>query len=63
MARISNYWTPETEAKMAELWEQGLSAGKIAKILGEGFTNNMVIGKSRRMGLTRRPSPIKKTPA
>jgi GcrA cell cycle regulator len=59
--RRGDTWNEEREDKLRELWAQGLSGNEIAKILGGGFSASMVIGKSRRMGLERRPSPIKRS--
>jgi GcrA cell cycle regulator len=42
------------------MWKEGKSAAEIAKTLGKGVTRNAVIGKAHRMGLSGRPSPIKK---
>lgn len=58
-------WSAEQEAKLEELWEEDLTASEIAKQLppmksGKAVTRDMVIGKARRMGLTPRPSPIKR---
>jgi len=52
-------WTDERVAELRSLWEQGLSASKIADQLGD-ITRNAVIGKAHRLGLAKRPSPIKR---
>lgn len=52
-------WTDEMVAELARLWEQGLSTGEIGKQLG--VSKNAVVGKAHRLGLTGRPSPIKRT--
>lgn len=52
-------WTEERVDKLKRLWEEGLSASQIAEQLGE-VTRNAVIGKAHRLGLSSRPSPIKR---
>ncbi len=56
-------WTDERIALLKKMWKEGKSAADIAKTLGKGVTRNAVIGKAHRMGLSNRPSPIKKTSA
>lgn len=53
------YWTDERIAQLKELWSQGMSASEIAQTLGD-ISRNAVIGKAHRLGLSGRPSPIKK---
>jgi GcrA cell cycle regulator len=53
-------WTDDRIALLEKMWTEGQSAAEIAKALGEGTTRNAVIGKAHRMGLSGRPSPIKK---
>jgi len=53
-------WTDERIALLKKMWKEGKSAADIAKTLGKGVTRNAVIGKAHRMGLSNRPSPIKK---
>ncbi|MCB9958576.1 MAG: global cell cycle regulator GcrA-like protein [Rhodospirillaceae bacterium] len=55
-------WTDERIARLSELWGTGKSASEIAEILG-GVTRNAVIGKAHRLGLSGRPSPIKRREA
>ena len=55
-------WTDERIALLKKMWKDGKSAADIAKTLAKGVTRNAVIGKAHRMGLSGRPSPIKKTP-
>jgi len=55
-------WTEERVEKLRELWGQGMSASEIADLLGN-VTRNAVIGKAHRLGLSGRPSPIKKKPS
>ncbi|MEO0821662.1 MAG: GcrA family cell cycle regulator [Pseudomonadota bacterium] len=49
-------WTDERVEKLKELWNEGMSASKIAKELG-GVTRNAVIGKVHRLGLSNRTAP------
>ncbi|MBI3441330.1 MAG: gcrA cell cycle regulator family protein [Proteobacteria bacterium] len=55
-------WTDERIALLKKMWKEGKSAAEIAKTLAKGVTRNAVIGKAHRMGLSGRPSPIKKPP-
>ena len=52
-------WNDENVIKLKELWDQGLPTAQIGKLLG--FTKNAVVGKAHRIGLERRPSPIRRT--
>ena len=52
-------WDDNYLAKLRELWDQGLPTAQIGKLLG--FTKNAVVGKAHRIGLERRPSPIRRT--
>ena len=52
-------WNDENVGKLKELWDQGLPTAQIGKLLG--FTKNAVVGKAHRIGLERRPSPIRRT--
>jgi GcrA cell cycle regulator len=52
-------WTEQRIEVLRKLWGQGQTASQIAGILG-GITRNAVIGKAHRLGLTGRPSPIKR---
>ncbi|HYD64499.1 GcrA family cell cycle regulator [Azospirillum sp.] len=54
-------WTDERVQQLKDLWAQGLSASEIADTLGD-ISRNAVIGKAHRLGLSGRPSPIKKKP-
>ena len=53
-------WTDERVATLKKLWGDGKTASEIADVLGD-VTRNAVIGKAHRLGLSGRPSPIKKT--
>ena len=52
-------WNDENVARLKDLWDQGLPTAQIGKLLG--FTKNAVVGKAHRIGLERRPSPIRRT--
>ena len=52
-------WNDTNVARLKELWDQGLPTAQIGKLLG--FTKNAVVGKAHRIGLERRPSPIRRT--
>jgi len=55
-------WSDERVERLKELWGQGMSASEIADVLGD-VSRNAVIGKAHRLGLSGRPSPIKKKPS
>ena len=46
-------WTYERIEKLKQLWEEGLTASRIAAELGD-VTRNAVIGKAHRLGLSGR---------
>ena len=52
-------WDDDNVLRLRELWDQGLPTAQIGKLLG--FTKNAVVGKAHRIGLERRPSPIRRT--
>ncbi len=52
-------WDENNVTKLRDLWDQGLPTAQIGKLLG--FTKNAVVGKAHRIGLERRPSPIRRT--
>ena len=52
-------WTDTLQARLRELWVQGLTASQIAAELS--VTRNAVIGKAHRLGLSGRASPIQRT--
>lgn len=60
MGELNNTWTPARIGMLQELWGSGLSAKQIAARLGSGITRNAVIGKAHRLGLSSRPSPIRR---
>ena len=51
-------WTNKTVAALRQLWDLGFSAKAIGDYLH--LTKNAVIGKSHRLGLPSRPSPVKR---
>ena len=51
-------WTVEMIDELKQLWAQGMTTGEIGKKLG--VSKNSVVGKVHRLGLSGRPSPIKK---
>jgi len=53
-------WTDDRVELLKNLWKKGLSASQIAEELGGDVTRNAVIGKAHRLGLSSRPSPVKK---
>ena len=52
-------WNDGNVSRLRDLWDQGLPTSQIGKLLG--FTKNAVVGKAHRIGLERRPSPIRRT--
>ena len=52
-------WDNDNVSRLRDLWDQGLPTAQIGKLLG--FTKNAVVGKAHRIGLERRPSPIRRT--
>ena len=54
-------WTGEIVASLRQLWAEGRPTAEIGRRLG--VTKNAIIGKARRLGLERRPSPIRKNGA
>ncbi len=53
-------WTEERVSELSRLWNAGHSAAQIAERLGD-VTRNAVIGKVHRLGLSGRPSPIRRS--
>jgi|GEM_PF-2226299 len=51
------FWTERRIAQLTELWAEGVTANAIAEQMG--CTRNAVIGKSHRLELPARPSPIR----
>lgn len=59
MPKKDNIWTDKNVNTLTKMWNKGKTAADIAEALG-GITRNAVIGKANRLGLEKRPSPIKK---
>ena len=51
-------WNDDNVSRLRDLWDQGLPTSQIGKLIG--FTKNAVVGKAHRIGLERRPSPIRR---
>lgn len=49
-------WTPEQDAELERRWLAGESTAAIGRAMG--LTKNSIIGRSRRIGLPRRASPL-----
>jgi GcrA cell cycle regulator len=52
------FWDETARSKLRELWDEGLSLNEIGRRIG--VSKNAVMGKSHRMDLPARPSPIKR---
>jgi GcrA cell cycle regulator len=52
-------WPIERTDRLRELWLAGATAGQIARQLGD-VSPAAVIAKARRLGLSSRPSPIRR---
>jgi GcrA cell cycle regulator len=50
-------WDGERVELLRKLWQDGISASRIATQLGAGITRNAVIGKVHRLGLAGRAKP------
>lgn len=55
-------WTDERIETLRKLWLEGLSASKIAGVLGCAITRNAVIGKVHRMGMSGRAKTTSSLP-
>lgn len=53
-------WTDQMVEDLKKMWKEGYTTGEIGKKLG--VTKNSIVGKVHRLGLSGRPSPIKKKP-
>lgn len=51
-------WTDEMVEELKKMWKEGLTTGEIGKRLN--VSKNSIVGKVHRLGLSGRPSPIKK---
>ncbi|MFI4994558.1 MAG: GcrA family cell cycle regulator [Hyphomicrobiales bacterium] len=56
-------WDGERVELLCKLWQDGISASRIAAQLGAGITRNAVIGKVHRLGLSGRAKPTASTGA
>ena len=54
-------WNEETISRLRAMWAEGLTTAEIGRRLG--VTKNAVVGKSHRLMLPPRPSPIRRAPA
>jgi GcrA cell cycle regulator len=57
-ARLTSDWPEERSGRLREMWAAGMTASAIADALE--ISKNSVIGRVHRMGLTKRPNPIKR---
>jgi len=55
-------WTDDRVEQLKQHWLEGLSASKIASLLGDGLTRNAIIGKVHRLGLAGRAKSPSSTP-
>ena len=55
-------WDGERVELLRKLWQDGISASRIAAQLGAGITRNAVIGKVHRLGLAGRIKPAASAP-
>ena len=53
-------WNEETISRLRAMWDEGLTTAEIGRRLG--VTKNAVVGKSHRLVLSPRPSPIRRAP-
>ena len=51
-------WTDEMVEELKRLWAEGITTGEIGRRLN--ISKNSIVGKVHRLGLSGRPSPIKK---
>ncbi|MBE6445140.1 MAG: hypothetical protein E7019_03670 [Alphaproteobacteria bacterium] len=51
-------WTDEMIEQLKKMWDEGLTTGEIGRRLN--VSKNSIVGKVHRLGLSGRPSPIKK---
>ena len=58
-------WTPVLAEELTRLWNEGLSAASIAaqisRSVGFVVTKNSIISKAHRLGLSSRPSPLRRS--
>ena len=53
-------WTDEVIERLRAFWAEGHSTAEIGRRMG--VSKNAVVGKAHRLGLTARPSPIRRAP-
>lgn len=53
-------WTEERVEALKQMWKEGLTTSEIARRLD--VSKNSIVGKVHRLGLSGRPSPIKRKP-
>jgi GcrA cell cycle regulator len=53
-------WTDEVIERLRAYWAEGHSTAEIGRRMG--VSKNAVVGKAHRLGLTARPSPIRRSP-
>jgi GcrA cell cycle regulator len=51
-------WNDETIVRLRTFWNEGLSTAEIGRRIG--VSKNAVVGKAHRLGLSARPSPIRR---
>ncbi len=51
-------WTDEMVEELKRLWDEGVTTGEIGRRLN--ISKNSIVGKVHRLGLSGRPSPIKR---
>lgn len=56
---MSTTWTPELEATLSRLWEEGKSASDISRTMGGVFSRSAITGKARRLNLSSRSNAAK----
>jgi hypothetical protein len=50
---VTDTWTAERIAELAQLWQQGLTCQQVAAMMGDGISHCAVISKVHRLKLTR----------
>ncbi len=51
-------WTPDRDSAILRMWADGESSREIARALGDVVSRAAVIGRLRRLGAPKRPSPV-----
>ena len=60
MKCIDVEWTPDMISLLTGFWAEGVSASEIGRRMG--VSRNSIVGKAHRLGLPKRPSPIRWKP-